>query len=169
MVYTSLLDSATEIDSTQADITLSSDYELNGQINRASAQGAKFALLLAMLEQDSINRPRLEKTDQLYHIKDSQNAVNHYRSSSLSADQEYWQSSQYTGKLIQQGHLDSAHLWLAMHPEPLALHNDPFEIDEEIIANASVFAQTRMQKDLNPEIKLDETGLFDILNELEAS
>ena len=48
-----------------SDALLSSDYELNGTINRAASEGAKFALILAMLEQDCIHRPHLGKSKEL--------------------------------------------------------------------------------------------------------
>jgi hypothetical protein len=48
-----LLDSVNTRESVNNAITealLSSDYELNGTINRAASEGAKFTLMMAMLE-----------------------------------------------------------------------------------------------------------------------
>ena len=36
------------------------DFEYSGSLNKATAQGAKFALLMAMLEADCLQRPYIE-------------------------------------------------------------------------------------------------------------
>jgi hypothetical protein len=146
---------------------LCSDYELNGQINRAANQGAKFSLLLAMLEQNCLHRPQLEKSAAINLSSAPHSNINHYRSHPLSANEKSWQTCQYTSRLIHQGHVHSAQLWLAMHPEPLSHHNQPQEIDEEIIANCSLAAQNRYQQNSRKPIQLDEVGLYDILQQLE--
>jgi hypothetical protein len=59
-----LLDS---VNTSQSDLNastealLASDYELNGTVNRAASEGAKFALMLAMLEQDCTHRRNIDK------------------------------------------------------------------------------------------------------------
>ena len=145
---------------------LSSDYELNGTINRAASEGAKFALILAMLEQDCTHRPHVEKPKDINQTPEVESEINYYRSSSLSANDAYWQTSQQTSQLIHAGQLLSAHLWLAMHPEPLSLRNQVNAIDEEIIANCNINTQTRLQREKQNMMKVDETGLYDILQDL---
>ncbi len=146
---------------------LSSDYELNGTINRAASEGAKFALIMAMLEQNCIHRPHLEASKELNQTPEVESGLNRYRSNPLSANDTYWQTCQHTSQLIHDGQLHSAQLWLAMHPEPLSQHNQPDAIDEEVIANCSINTQTRMQEAKQSVVQVDETGLYDILNELE--
>lgn len=148
---------------------LSSDYELNGTINRAAGEGAKFALIMAMLEQDCIHRPHLEKPKELNHIPNVESDINHYRGNPLSVNDTYWQTCKHTSQLIHNGQLHSAHLWLAMHPEPLSQHNKPDVIDDEVIANCSVNTQARMQQAKEKVMHVDETGLYDILQQLDPS
>lgn len=147
---------------------LSSDYELNGTINRAASEGAKFALILAMLEQDCTHRPHIEEPKETSHIPEIDTGLNYYRTAPLSANDAYWQSCQHTSQLIHGGQIQSAHLWLAMHPEPLSQHNKPDVIDEDVIANCSINTQTRLQQAKQSGLKVDETGLYDILQELES-
>lgn len=160
------------LNTTQADIDvsqalLSSDFELNGTINRAASEGAKFALILAMLEQDTMHRPHLDKTKETKQARDVESALNYYRTSALSASDTYWQTCQYTSQLIQSGQLQSVQLWLDMHPEPLSQYNKPDTIDEAVIANCSINTQTRLQQAKQKIVKIDETGLYDILQTLE--
>tara|TARA_R110002167_G_scaffold91045_5_gene244850 strand:+ start:850 stop:1359 length:510 start_codon:yes stop_codon:yes gene_type:complete len=150
-----------------AEALLSSDYELNGTINRAAGEGAKFALILAMLEQDCTHRPHLEKNKESNHIPEVESGLNYYRSSPLSATDAYWQTCQQTSQLIHNGQLQSAQLWLDMHPEPLSQYNKADNIEAEVIANCSINTQTRLQQAKNNALKIDETGLYDILQELE--
>ena len=147
---------------------LSSDFELNGTINRAASEGAKFALIMAMLEQDCIHRPHLEPSKDINQKTDLETNLNFYRSSPLSANDEYWQTCQHTSQLIHQGQLQSAQLWLDMHPEPLSLYNKADVIDEDVIANCSMNTQTRLQQAKEKVLKVDETGLYDILQDLDS-
>ena len=146
---------------------LLNDYELNGTINRAASEGAKFALIVAMLEQNCIHRPHLEVSKEEKNIPEAQSNLNHYRSNPLSANDTYWQTCQQTTQLIHSGQFHSAHLWLTMHPEPLSLYNKPDAINDEVIANCSLNTQTRMLKATENIVKVDETGLYDILQQLE--
>ncbi|WP_339721216.1 VC2046/SO_2500 family protein [uncultured Paraglaciecola sp.] len=146
---------------------LSSDYELNGTINRASGEGAKFALLLAMLEQDCTHRPHIQKNQEINANTERKTDLNYYRSSPLSANDSYWQTCQHTSDLIHKGQIQSAHLWLAMHPEPLSQHNKADDIDAEVIANCSLAAQTRLEQTKQKALQVDETGLYDILQQLD--
>lgn len=147
---------------------LSSDYELNGTINRAAGEGAKFALILAMLEQDCTHRPHIENQKELNQPPEFAKDLSYYRSSPLSVNDAYWQTSQHTSQLIHGGQIQSAQLWLAMHPEPLSQHNKADVIDEAVIANCSSNTQTRLQQAKQRALKVDETGLYDILQQLES-
>lgn len=146
---------------------LSRDYELNGTINRAASEGAKFALILAMLEQDCTHRPHLDKPKASHHSPENENNFSYYRSNPLSVNDTYWQTCQQTNQLVHKGQLQSARLWLAMHPEPLSQHNKADVIDEVVIANCSVNAQSRLKQLEENLLKVDETGLYDILQQLE--
>ena len=153
--------------SASSEALLSSDYELNGTINRAASEGAKFALMIAMLEQNCVHRPHIEKAQELNQNPKLDSAINHYRNNPLSVNDTYWQTCQHTSQLIHDGQLHSAQLWLAMHPEPLSQYNKPDAINEEIITNCSINTQNRIQQAKEKVVKIDETGLYDILQQLE--
>jgi hypothetical protein len=147
------------------------DREFSGEINRASAQGAKFSLLLAMLEQDVLQRPRMlanqDNEQQSAHSK-TISALSHYPSIPLKAEAQHWQQATFVSATIHQADIKRANLWLAMHPQPLSLYNDPKRLEDEVVANCDMHAQHRLQ-DLNTvDIAVDETGLYDILQEMEA-
>ena len=146
---------------------LSRDYELNGTINRAAGEGAKFALILAMLEQDCTHRPHLEKSEALNQNPKIDNDFNYYRSNPLSANAQYWQTCQQTSQLIHSGELHSAKLWLAMHPEPLSQYNKLDAINADVITNCSLNTQTRIRQAKEKVVNVDETGLYDILQQLQ--
>jgi hypothetical protein len=167
-----LLDS---VNTSQSDLNASSeallsrDYELNGTINRAASEGAKFGLIMAMLEQNCIHRPHLEESNHTNQTLEVKSDLNHYRSSPLSANDTSWQTCQHTSQLFHSGQLHSAQLWLSMHPEPLSQHNKPDAIDEAVIANCSINTQTRLQQAKQSVVQVDETGLYDILQQLEPA
>jgi hypothetical protein len=56
-----------------------------------------------------------------------------------------------------------------MHPEPLSQHNRPDSIDEAVISNCSINTQARLQLAKDKIVKVDETGLYDILQQLEPN
>lgn len=146
---------------------LSSDHELNGTINRAASEGAKFALILAMLEQDCTQRPHLEKSEALNQNPEIDKNLNHYRSNPLSVNTQYWKTCQQTSQLISSAQIDSAHLWLAMHPEPLSQYNKSDAINADVITNCSLNTQTRVRQAKEKKVSVDETELYDILQQLQ--
>ncbi|MEP0356085.1 VC2046/SO_2500 family protein [Paraglaciecola sp.] len=164
-----MLSSESTLDASSRQFILSSDFELNGDLNRASQQGANFALLMAMLEPNSLHRPRFEQSDSAQTLLVDNSELCHYRSSQLEASQEYWQGCNNAAKLITSGSLASAQLWLAMHPEPLSHYNNALRLDDDVLANTSMYTQSRMKSQTDKGIKVDETGLFDILDELTPS
>lgn len=164
-----LLDSVntSQSDPNASQALLSSDFELNGTINRAASAGAKFALMMAMLDQDCLHRPHLEPSKEINQHPNVETNLNYYRSSPLSANDKYWHTCQYTSQLIHDGQLQSAQLWLDMHPEPLSQFNKADVIDAEVIANCSINTQTRLKQAKDKVVNIDETGLYDILQKLD--
>jgi hypothetical protein len=144
------------------------DIEYNGALNHATGQGAKFALLLAMLEQNTLLRPSMAKDDDSAQL-DQQSllaGLSYYRAAPLAADEQYWSLVTNTEGYIHNGDLDNARLWLAMHPEPLSLHNDALHIPEEIIENCSLVVRERLKKTQQKQFSQDATVLYDILQGL---
>jgi beta-glucosidase/6-phospho-beta-glucosidase/beta-galactosidase len=143
------------------------DIEYNGGLNHATGQGAKFALLLAMLEQNAMLRPTIAKDDDDVQDKYQSDLVglSFYRSAPLAADEQYWSQVSATEGYIQSGELANAKLWLAMHPEPLSLHNDAKHISDEIIENCALPVRERL-KQSQKQFTQDATGLYDILQDI---
>ncbi|MFT4995254.1 MAG: hypothetical protein ACI965_002303 [Paraglaciecola sp.] len=146
-----------------------SDREFSGQINQATGQGAKFALLLAMLEQDLLHRPKLLASETAKNIHaDTFTKASYYPSTPLKPDGQHWANANSPGENIAKNSIRSAHLWLLMHPQPLSLHNDANRLDDDIVANCDIHTQQRLQALSKPDIAVDETRLYDILQGMEA-
>lgn len=148
------------------------DLEFSGALNRASQQGEKFALLLSMLQQDILARPRIGSTNTETRCPEDE-VISYYPESHLQALAQDWLWADTTTEILHGDGIRSAQLWLAMHPQPLSLHNDAFHIDDDIFENSDTYTQTRYanrygkeRSDLNNEIKVDETGIFDLLEEI---
>ena len=147
-----------------------SDVEYSGKLNVSVGQGAKFALLLAMLEQDPLRRPKLlqeqpgEKVDSMDQLIES---INHYPVTPLAARKQDWNKATQTKELIHNNMAD-ANLWLCMHQQPLSLHDDVKRIDEQVIANCSLYTQNRLKDVKETELKVDETGLYEVLQTLNS-
>jgi hypothetical protein len=141
------------------------DRELNGELNRASAEGAKFALLLAMLEQDYLHRPKLIERDPEDddNRENSISSICHYPPTPLKAELQHWTQANYASEVINKESIASAHLWLIMHPQPLSLHNNAYQINDDILANCDVHTQTRYRNAADKNLQVDEIGLYDIL------
>ena len=145
------------------------DREFNGELNRASAQGAKFALLLAMLEQDYLHRPKLLASETAEDTQaDTLTNLSYYPSTPLKADCQHWTQANFASENIVQETIKSAQLWLVMHPQPLSLYNDPKRLDDEVVANCDIHTQQRLKDTTNKDLQVDETELYDILQGMEA-
>jgi hypothetical protein len=141
------------------------DRELNGELNRASADGAKFALLLAMLEQDYLHRPKLIESDS--GLDDSNansiSGICYYPRTPLKTESKHWAQANYVSEVISKESITNAHLWLVMHPQPLSLYNNAYHIDDNVLANCDVHTQQRYRNTADKDLQIDETGLYDIL------
>ncbi len=154
--------------SSQTVNTTTRDIEFSGLLNRASNQGAKFSLLLAMLQQDVLARPHIGQASEpeLQALTDVQS---YYPEKHLQAHEQDWPLADTATDILHSDGIRSAQLWLAMHPQPLSLHNDPFHIDDDIYANCDTYTQARYSKTKlqeDSEITVDETGIFDLLEEI---
>ncbi|MGO4893755.1 VC2046/SO_2500 family protein [Flavobacterium sp. W21_SRS_FM6] len=138
------------------------DIEYNGELNRAAQQGAKFALLLSMLEQNILFRPHIAADEAQSPASDIP-SLSHYRRAPLAANVDYWQEVVHTERFIQRGELQNARLWLAMHPEPLSLFNDAKHIPDEVLENCALTTRQRVKPGNNSGVAQDPTKLFDLL------
>lgn len=151
---------------TQAlDAIVQSDLEWSGSINRSTAQGEKFALLIAMLSDNVLLRPAIEKTepDESYNL----DVQNHYRRNPLSAEQVDWEKMNHANFAFH-NNVSDGRLWCVLNPQPLAMFDDDKRLDAEIIANCSHVTQQRYKAASDNTIEVDETILYDVLESIHA-
>ena len=159
-----------QTDNSKLQLTALSDVEYNGQLNRSAGQGAKFALMLSMLHSDILNRPNLidEHHEKIAPSQDVA-AINCYPETPLMASHQHWSEMDKTSELLHEDNQGSR-LWGCMHPSPLSQFNDPLRIDEQVLANCPLHTQKQFQsKKVEKEVDdviVDETGLYDILEQL---
>ncbi|MFT6898005.1 MAG: hypothetical protein ACJA13_002421 [Paraglaciecola sp.] len=163
-----LLDGQSTSHSTQASAKPAQyDVEFSGLLNRASSQGAKFTLLLSMLQQNYLERPGVALREP-HSAADDVASLSHYRKIPLSAQSRDWRQGDIASSILNNDGIKGAHLWLAMHPQPLSLHNDVSLIDADVLANCDIYTQQRHNNDieLEREIEVDETGIYDLLQHI---
>lgn len=146
-------------------LAINQDLEWSGSIARASKQGAKFSLLLAMLEQNILLRPKVKSPDE-NTIEPEPELESFYRTPALAAQAEHFSSAATTNRILHQQTLADALLWQAMHPDPLALQADSEHIEEAIISNMSFHAQNQYRRPVDREVAPNETQLYDLLQQL---
>lgn len=144
-------------------ITRIEDAELSGNVNQATGQGKKFALLMAMMANDILQRPSLQKDDK-NEAKQSSNidVKSYYPPTPLKADLQSWPGINNTSRLLKESAKDAL-LWQVMHPDPLSLRNDVKFIEDEIKQNCDFDTQLRLADSSPTVIEQDATGLYDIL------
>lgn len=161
-----------------AKISESSDIELSGDLNRAVGEGAKFALMLAMLQPSLLERPALEKSESSASLSTGELFHTGYRSPGLKPSDADWQHLD-NAKRVLHAEPQDALLYQVMHPQPLSLFDDAKRIDDMVAFNCDYYTQKRLKaadgnaekaKELRDDnlIGLDETGLYDILQELDV-
>lgn len=142
-----------------------SDLEWSGQVNRATGQGRAFALLLAMLESDVLERPKVIPIEDENPVTD--NALTSvYRRASLSAAAQDWTNAVENSQHFARNPADGL-LFQTMHPQPLSLFNDPKRIDDEVLANCDYYTQTRLATPAEKQVTEDNTQMFDVVEQLD--
>ncbi|MCC2615451.1 hypothetical protein LJ739_04260 [Aestuariibacter halophilus] len=145
---------------------LQRDLEWSCTLNRSVGDGARFSLLLSMLQQNVMERPAL--TPQTPETLSLPLPENPYRRAPLSASEDTAIHLSNAAQLAQQSAAD-ARLYLSMHPEPLSLYNDAKRISDEVRVNCDWYTQQRLAGEAPAHtIEEDATQLHDILQQLEA-
>lgn len=139
------------------------DIEFNGSLNKAASQGsgATFALMLAMLQENQLDRPRLAEppgeTEEKQILPDKAPDI------PLMAEPQHWEFETRHANYINQQQLVSARLWHCLHPAPLSVFNDNKRLDDEIIENTSWYCREKLKgKSLQP-LQVDATGILDVI------
>lgn len=139
------------------------DIELNGSLNRAASQGhgATFALMLAMLQENQLDRPRLAErsaeTEQKQILFDKAPDI------PLKPESQHWEFEARHADYIQRQKLISARLWHCLHPAPLSLYDDSKRLDDEVIENTSWSCRQKLKGTKLQALQVDETGLLDVI------
>lgn len=141
--------------------------EFNGTVAAALSQSdgaALFALYMAMQNPDASAQPYVFSVPTDHHVS---KPVSDYPASHLAATADDWVSSATLTSLIQQGHIDSARLWQAMHPQPLAVKNDPKHLSAEVVSNCALYTQQRLQAGTGRQaVHEDPLQLLNVLDAL---
>ncbi|AWL12056.1 hypothetical protein HMF8227_01582 [Saliniradius amylolyticus] len=148
---------------------IDSDIEFSGQLGQTLQQGhgSEFNLMLSMLMEDWLHRPRIEPSSDTPASDSVLAELSVAPQAALKAEPIHWSMEEKTGELVRQSQLSSARLWSAMHPCPMSLHNDPKHIDDEVMGNMSYPAQQRLKGQVDSsEVSQDATGLYEILQDL---
>lgn len=155
------------IDDVKQLISTLPDTEFTGELNRSVGQGAKFSLLLSMLHSDILNRPKLQGNAPASEpFQERVDSLSHYPKEPLSASPQELLKMQVTKSLTQDS-VQDAMLWQIMHPAPLSLFNDAKRLADDVVMNCDFHTQTRLKQPDVAALEVDETGLYDILTELE--
>lgn len=142
------------------------DSELNGSLNKAASasNGAAFALLLAMLQQDLLDRPRLsespKETQSISALPDKAPDV------PLKAESQHWQFEAQHAGYIHQQQMASARLWHCLHPAPLSVFNDSKRLNDDIVENTSWHCREKLKGKGSQRIETDETELLDVIEKV---
>lgn len=142
------------------------DAELTGALNRSVGHSAKFALLLAMLDDNKAERPQLAANkagDDLLHT--DINALSNYRAYPLNMDDKDISNLKISSELLAIDPTDAL-LWQAMNPQPLSLYNDAKRLADEVVYNCPYHCQIGLKAEKESLIEQDATQLYDILESL---
>ena len=147
---------------------ISKDIEFSGALNKAIShdQNKNFGLLLAMLQQNILDRNLLVKEAKSEHYKEDFSQLNHYRSPDLLTEECHWHQQRCLSQCIGDDDLPNAKLWSCLFPSPLSLYNDRYRIEDEVKANASYETQQKLDMLIHEPMETDPTQLYDILNRL---
>jgi hypothetical protein len=147
---------------------ISTDIEFSGALNKAVShdQNKNFGLLLAMLQQNALDRSLFVKENKHEHYEGDVSQLNHYRSPDLLTESHHWQQQSLLSHSIGNNDLTNAKLWSCLFPPPLSMHNDRYRIDDEVKINTSYQTQRKLELQIDDPVQTDPTQLYDILNTL---
>ncbi len=153
------------------------DHEIKSNLCRvmSASDDPSFRLLLAMLQQDSTERPQLkQKAEQPTDSRERfLSSLDYYPKHPLHASSTDFQRQERAGAFVQQQQLASMKLQDAMFPPALSLFNDSHRIPDEIVKNTDVHQQrkhaaaaTEAFKSIADDIEVHEPLLHDMLEKL---
>lgn len=121
---------------------ISTDFDFNGALAKASPNRALFALYLAMHERPADRLLALEDVQQAEFTDDTfPERLNTYRRAPFSADESTLDNARCYNEFLHNSDQGNANLWMCMHPDSLALMNDASYISPDVIANCNIYTQ----------------------------
>lgn len=146
---------------------ISQDIELGSGLSRVCQRGggAEFSLLLAMLAQDLLSRPRFERPA-IAASNEEAGSLARAPKVPTYASQEDWEHEKQAAAYAHQHDFVSLHLWQCMHPLPLSQFDDIKRIPDEVLANCGWHAKQRLQQAAQPVLHPQATSLFEVLEAL---
>lgn len=152
------------MNSVQLPESLHWDPESSGQLSRALVQGHDFAYWLSLLSTQLTDRTRIlsEPSDPQATETDTENYYRNAPMEGRTADLSMLRKNAEFTALQQE---TSLRLWQSMHPDPLALDNDPTRIEDEVIENCELTVRQRFKQTLQTAIPQTPTDLIDTVAE----
>ena len=138
------------------------DPELSGQLNRALVKGHDFSYYLSLLSPSLLDRVHINDYDD-GRVKAEETLEHPYRNAPLCATEAVWQLMQHNSEIIATQDTNQLRLWQCMHPDPLAIHNDPTLIEPEVTANCEWGVQQRIAEKLINALDAQPALLLDTL------
>lgn len=158
---------AQDIQNSASSVNAFSDLEWSGKVNRSLGQGRSFALLLSMLESNTVHRVRVATDDEYSSLSDS-GLKSMYRTAPLATSDKDWQLSDIGRQTFLANQTDGM-LFQAMHPQPLSLYNDAQKIPAEVHQNCSFNTQQRLKSHQQNPVDANPTLLYDVLEDIQSS
>ena len=141
------------------------NHEWQGSLGRATGEGALFSLYLAIQMQPGAPAARFETTpaptfDETAFLT----SLNHYRRAPTSAQPASLSTVGVYSQLTQTQDMATLSLWRAMHPDPLAIADNPTRLEPQVVANCSLATQLKLRENHRDAAwQCDETQLDDII------
>ncbi len=138
-------------------------WESSGILANASTQGALFSLYMAMFEHGLADPFRIESPKHETTKQSELDSLNYYRRPRLQASESDWNTMHVLSQLVSSD-VETARLYQAMYPQPLAQTDDKNRLLDDVINNSTLGAQKRIKNLYNNVIQEDNTMLYDIIS-----
>jgi len=152
------------LDLIQRPESINRDPEFSGQLSRSLVEGHDFSYWLSLLSPNLTDRARVIGEPDAPVVQPDE-VANYYRRAPLdgrSADLALLRKNAEFTALQQE---TSLRLWQAMHPDPLALDNEPLRVEDEILENCELTARQRFKQTLLTDLPQQPTDLIDTVVE----
>lgn len=145
--------------------------EYSGRLCSALQEGQNFAYYLATINPNYYASPKLAAPNEPELTEEG--IENHYRVAPLDASSVDFEHLRVSAELIANQQVNQLLLWQSMHPDPLAIKNDPSHIDDEVLANCHWQTQEFFRKphdeSSKDELTLSPNALAELIPQAQAA